>query len=157
MGRTAFPNRVFSMSMKHLSLSTKVTTAPCRSFLRSCPSPCPPTVCPLTCAGLSSIETRFGIGILVLEEELPSVLPPYLRCRRMLSLRMSSKTLLRMWGEYGEVAGRPGFTTPGFQRCQTAVIHSLYIGVAPFLPRNRAYTNTPIVLAMKLSEHFFLE
>ena len=43
---------------------------------------------------------------------------------------------------YGAVAGRSGLATPGFQRCQTAVIHSLHIGVAPFLPRNRAYTNT---------------
>ena len=43
---------------------------------------------------------------------------------------------------YGAVAGRPGLATPGFQRCQTTVIHSLYIGVAPFLPRNCAYTNT---------------
>ena len=42
----------------------------------------------------------------------------------------------------GAVAGHPGLATPGFQRCQTAVIHSLYIGVAPFLPRNCAYTNT---------------
>ena len=43
---------------------------------------------------------------------------------------------------YGAVAGRSGLATPGFQRCQTAVIHSLHIGVAPFLPRNRTYTNT---------------
>ena len=42
----------------------------------------------------------------------------------------------------GAVAGHPGLATPGFQRCQTPVIHSLYIGVAPFLPRNCAYTNT---------------
>ena len=42
----------------------------------------------------------------------------------------------------GAVAGHPGLATPGFQRCQTAVIHSLHIGVAPFLPRNCAYTNT---------------
>ena len=43
---------------------------------------------------------------------------------------------------YGAVAGRSGLATPGFQRCQTAVIYSLHIGVAPFLPRNRTYTNT---------------
>ena len=43
---------------------------------------------------------------------------------------------------YGAVAGRFGLATPGFQRCPTTVIHSLHIGVAPFLPQNRAYTNT---------------
>ena len=44
------------------------------------------TVCPLAYAGLSSMETRLGIGVLVLEAELLTFLPPYLRCRWMLSL-----------------------------------------------------------------------
>ena len=81
-GTARFPESSFSMSMKQLFLSTKVTIAPLPS-LPSFPTIVSisqsPTVCPLACAGLSSMETRSGIGVLVLEAELLAFLPMRVR------------------------------------------------------------------------------
>ena len=74
------------MSMKLLFLSTKVTIAPLPSFPTIVSISQSPTVCPLACVGLSSMETRLGIGVLVLDAKRLAFLPPCQRCRRMLSL-----------------------------------------------------------------------
>ena len=78
-GTARFPESSFSMSMKQLFLSTKVTIAPLPSFPTIMSISQSPTVCPLACAGLSSMETRFGIGVLVPEAELLAFLPMRVR------------------------------------------------------------------------------
>lgn len=146
------------MSMKQLSLSTKVTTAPLPSFPTYVHVHLPVT--PSLSVGKCRLVVngkRFGIGVLAVREDSSDpVVDGELGFRKLLLFHEPARDLLGrpllpadefkdpaadMRG-YGAVAGHSGLATPGFQRCQTAVIHSLHIGVAPFLPRNRAYTNT---------------
>lgn len=77
-GTARFPESSFSMSMKQLFLSTKVTIAPLPSFPTIVSISQSPTVCPLAYAGLSSMETP-GIGVLVPEAELLAFLPMRVR------------------------------------------------------------------------------
>lgn len=144
------------MSMKQLS--TKVTTAPLPSF----PTyvhvhlPVTPSLSVGKCRPVVNGK-RFGIGVLAVREDSSDpVVDGELGFRKLLLFHEPARDLLGRpllpadefkdpaadMRRYEAVAGRFGLATPGFQRCQTAVIHSLHIGVAPFLPQNRAYTNT---------------
>lgn len=153
-----FPESSFSMSMKQLSLSTKVTTAPLPSF----PTyvhvhlPVTPSLSVGKCRPVVNGK-RFGIGVLAVREDSSDpIVDGELGFRKLLLFHEPARDLLGRpllpadefkdpaadMRRYEAVAGRFGLATPSFQRCQTAVIHSLCIGVAPFLPQNRAYTNT---------------